>query len=355
VLFSTPDFAQHAFWKYMDPSHPHHDAAQAPKFGGVIYDMYRRVDEKIARLLGHLREDDVVIVMSDHGAGPLKGVVNLNKWLESEGLLRFSGGSKALASRVSRSAFRFLKQNLPMSVKGRLKDWFPAVRDQVESRLMDFTVDWPHTQAFAQGAYGNVWLNVKGREPQGTVDPADYDAVCDRIERGLLGLRLEGEPVVGKVHRRREIYHGPFLDFAPDLVIEWKDYAYHSRQRFGEAEETLFEAQQTMPLFQLEMNGFHRMNGMLVARGAGIRAAAGVSGARIVDLAPTILYCMGLPVPDDMDGQVLREIFTDDFLAAVPLVRSAGSSEGAAAGERDYSEDESEQVKDRLRGLGYLE
>jgi hypothetical protein len=152
------------------------------------------------------------------------------------------------------------------------------------------------------------------------------------------------------------LYTGPFIERSPDLIVQWTDYAYHSRQRFGEKENTLFLDAQTMPLSRLEMNGFHKLNGALMARGNGIRRNAAVSGARIIDLAPTILYIFGLPVPADMDGQALSDIFTDEYKAN-KTVRHAGRAAATIRenSEAPYSEEEEAKVKERLRGLGYIE
>lgn len=358
ALFSATDFAQHAFWKYMDKNHPQYDSVLGEKYGSVIPDIYKRIDEKLGKILSQLTPDDTVIIMSDHGFGPLKGVVNLNNWLKTNDFLTFKDGSTAATSKLIHTVVKQTKRLLPVGAKDFLKRLLPDVRDKVESKLFHSYLDWSQTKVFALGAYGNLWVNLKGREPMGIVEPGkEYDEVCQQVEDGLMQLRYKGEQVVEKVHRKEDIYTGPFLDKAPDLIIQWQDYAYHSRQRFGETEDSLFQDQQTMPMSKLEMNGFHRMNGVFIAQGKGIKEDAQITDASIMDLAPTILHILGLPIPEDMDGTILNQIFTDDSSHLSTSEKKSSESTAAAAGDEEeiYSEDEAELVKERLRSLGYLE
>ncbi len=365
TLFSATDYVQHAFWKFMDTSHPGYTEEGAKKFGHVILDVYQKIDAELGRILGKLDDDVKVFIMSDHGAGPLRKVVNLNKWLEMNGYLAFKrgekrgGGIQKYSRKALQSIFTSMKRNLPGSVKAMLKRIMPDVRDKLESYLFASAIDWGRTRAFSWGAYGNIWLNVKRREPEGIVEGNEqYESLRREISEKLLSLKNpdNGEPVVERVHFREELYTGPFVDRAPDLIVQWTDYAYHSRQRFGESEDTLFLDVQTMPLSRLEMNGFHKLNGVLMAKGQGIRKNLKVEGASIVDLAPTILYVFGVPIPDDMDGEVLTDIFTDDYQRTKTVRFRSGEAPavtGVAGGH--YSEEEEAKIKDRLRGLGYIE
>ncbi|MBI5442463.1 MAG: alkaline phosphatase family protein, partial [Deltaproteobacteria bacterium] len=181
VLFSGSDFAQHAFWKYMDPGHPRYDAAGAAKYGRVILDVYRRIDEHLGRLLARLDGRAAVFVVSDHGSGPLRRVVNLNRWLEERRWLAFrdndaSETGTSLTGVLRRGGVRATQalvgwaKSAPPAVKGRLKRLLPGLSGRLESRLLASTIDWPRTKAFALGAYGNIWINLRGREPAGTVE-----------------------------------------------------------------------------------------------------------------------------------------------------------------------------------------
>jgi predicted AlkP superfamily phosphohydrolase/phosphomutase len=365
TLFSATDYVQHAFWKYMDTTHPGYTEEGARKFGSVIRDVYRKIDEHLGLILEKLDDSTKVFIMSDHGAGPLRKVVNLNKWLEINGYLTFKGGEKGTEGIQGRfrkgllSLFTALKRNLPDSIKASLKRNMPELRDKVESYLFASSIDWQKTRAFSMGAYGNICLNVRGREPEGIVGAeAECESLLGEISDKLLELKNPdtGERVVEKVHRREELYNGRFTDWAPDLIIQWTDYAYHSRQRFGETESTLFLDAQAMPLSELEMNGFHKLNGIIMARGQGIKKNVEIKGAGIMDLAPTILYMLGLPIPDNMDGKVLTDIFTEDYQNKKTLrFTKRETIEDDTGEEHLYSDEEEDTIKDRLRGLGYID
>jgi predicted AlkP superfamily phosphohydrolase/phosphomutase len=365
TLFSATDYVQHAFWKFMDKTHPGYTEEGASKFGDVICDVYRKIDSELGLILDKLDDSTKVFIMSDHGAGPLRKVVNLNKWLEINGYLTFKGGEKGGGGIQERfrkgllNLFTTFKRRLPASIKASLKRNLPDVRDKLESYLFASSIDWRRTRAFSLGAYGNISLNVRGREPDGIVEEgSERETLLSEISEKLLELKNpdSGEPVVEKVHRREELYSGRFTARAPDLIVQWTDYAYHSRQRFGETESTLFLDAQAMPLSQLEMNGFHRLNGVFMARGQGIRKDVEIKGASIVDLAPTILYILGLPIPDKMDGKVLTDIFTEDYQGTKTLrFTEQETVEDDAGGEHLYSDDEEDTVKERLRGLGYID
>jgi predicted AlkP superfamily phosphohydrolase/phosphomutase len=365
TLFSATDYVQHAYWKFMDKTHPGYTEEGARKFGNVILDVYRKIDKELGLILDKLDDSTKVFIMSDHGAGPLRKVVNLNKWLEINGYLTFKGGEKRNGGIQGRfrknllSLFTTLKRKLPNSIKASLKRNMPEFRDKLESYFFASSIDWHRTRAFSMGAYGNICLNIKGREPEGVVEEGpECESLLSDISEKLLELKNpdNGEQIVEKVHRREELYKGRFTDSAPDLIIQWTDYAYHSRQRFGEVERTLFLDAQAMPLSQLEMNGFHKLNGTVMARGQGIKKNAEIKGASIMDLAPTILYILGLPIPDTMDGKVLTDIFTEDYREMKTLrFKKQETVEEDAGGEHRYSGDEEDTIKDRLRGLGYID
>lgn len=369
TLFSATDFVQHTFWKYMDERHPQFDEKGAKKYGHVILETYQRIDRHLGRILEKLDGDVTVIVMSDHGAGPLHKVVNLNRWLEQQGWLTFTAAAQQNSSsalglpgrrtllHLAQRASMLMKRTSP-KIKGRLKKRFPALGSKMESFFLSSTIDWAHTKAFALGAYGNIWINLKGREPQGVVEPGqEFEELCEEISQRLLALKDPdtGGLVVDKVYRRDDLYYGPFVPRASDLIVRWHNYAYYSRQRFGEREQSVFQTHLTRPLSSIQMNAYHRLNGILIVNGKNIVAGKEIQNARILDVAPTVFHLMGLPVPRDMDGSVLVDLFRPSFLDSRPILY-----EDSEPGKRDqptkdiFSEEEEKIIKDRLRGLGYL-
>ncbi len=209
------------------------------------------------------------------------------------------------------------------------------------------TVDWSRTVAFGLwNAQQGVRLNVRGREPQGIVEPgAAYESLRDEIAAGLLAAAEPhtGRPAVERVWRREELYSGPFLDDMPDLVFALRPGFAGSPMQPDLWAPTGWGS------------GDHSMEGLFVAWGAGT-APGRVAGAELIDVAPTALYLMGQPVPTTMDGQVLTAALDPAELAAAPPRREEAPTpapRALPAGESLSAAEEAE-IQDRLRGLGYL-
>jgi predicted AlkP superfamily phosphohydrolase/phosphomutase len=158
--------------------------------------------------------------------------------------------------------------------------------------------------------------------------------------------RPDGRPMLDQVIRKEEITYGPHMDDGPDLHVIMDDYRHISFP--------LFATDRGVISTQIRGDsGCHRPQGILIARGPHLRAATQIHGARIVDLAPTTLYLMGLPVPDDMDGRVLTEALTPDYRDRHP-VKVEKACGGSSQDARALSQEEQEELKVRLKGLGYL-
>jgi predicted AlkP superfamily phosphohydrolase/phosphomutase len=217
-------------------------------------------------------------------------------------------------------------------------------------------VDWMRTQAFSIGNFGQIYLNTKGARPQGIVEPgAEYEAVRDKIIRQALALRdpeagdaaspdaASRDAVIRAAYKREELYHGGRLNYAPDIILHTNRSKYVS---FGHADfgsNKLIEP-------SIGQTGHHTMEGIVILRGAEIPAGVRVDGANIIDIAPTVLALMELNVPGEMDGKVLfgqasKSASQQIGKGAIPL---------APTGENPYSEEDEEQVMERLRELGYV-
>ena len=156
------------------------------------------------------------------------------------------------------------------------------------------------------------------------------------------------EPVIHAVYRREELYEGPFLDQLPDVVFDLGDGAYL-------ASDAPAATQVLEPLPQDLLQGRHRSTGILVAAGADIdRGGRIIEGARIVDVAPTVLYALGLPIPEDMDGRPLLEILSQDYRAAHPVQYASPALAEETATGPDYDQEDTAEMERRLRGLGYV-
>lgn len=350
IVINATDLVQHLFWAEMEnPSSPFHDQ---------ILRVYRKVDAAVGEICSMLGDDVTLLVMSDHGGGPIRRSVYLNEWLHQHGWLayheRMSGtGQRVVSNWVDRGR-EALKRHLPRPAKDWLKQQMPSMRDRVESWIQTSSIDWARTKAFAGGKFGDIYLNVRDREPQGRVRAgSEYRKLLEEISGALLDLRDPdtGEEVVEDVHRRDHLYHGPFVDRAPDLVIQWRDYAYFASSELSGAAGQIFGAPPSEDATEFEHTGTHRLDGVLLLNGPGVQPGL-LTGAHIADLAPTILHGFGLPVPDSMDGGVLQSVFRDR--KAVVRAPSAGERRHE---DRDgaYSENEESEMAERLRALGYID
>ena len=217
-------------------------------------------------------------------------------------------------------------------------------------------LDWERTQAFSYGTFGNVVVNVRGREEHGIVEPGEeYDRVRDEIAARLLELRSpDGERIVAQVHRREDLFHGPELAKVPDLLVEFDRYAWLGKGNLKARSDSLWDTIEIEGGGEQSYVGSHRHEGVIVLSGPAVAAGAPVAG-ELVDVAPTMLYLLGEAVPADLEGRILMEALRPELLdERPPAYDDAAPAEFAP--ERAELEDEgAAEVERRLRGLGYLE
>ena len=327
-------------------------SGRMPKNGHLVK-AYQNADVQLGKILDELDGDTTVLIISDHGAGPIRKVFHLNNWLELEGMLSMrSEGRMVSAVRGSRE---LSKRLMPRWMKNFVKSRLGRMQEKIESFVFLSRIDWRSTKAYGLGMYGNIHINLKGREPEGVVEPgAEYDALREEIVSKLMALTDPdtGERVIERVWRREEIYDGPLTEVAPDLLIGWKDYAYYTSVSSDAARGSIFTGCGNIDASDFVHNGTHRLAGTLIARGPHIRKGR-IEGARLLDSAPTMLYLVGLPIPEDMDGRVLEELFDPDFIVRNPP-RFEGVTHDVDEHDFSYSEEEAKDVEERLKGLGYL-
>jgi len=259
------DRIHHAFWKYFDDNHSLH--VPGSEFEGVMEDYYVLLDEKVGELLELLDDDTIVFVASDHGGKPMKGAFCVNTWLEEQGLLK-------------------LKRPMEKVV-----------------RLNDADVDWENTVAWGWGGYyARIFLNLKGREEHGVVDPGDYERVRDDIAERLRSIRgPDGEEWDTKVLKPEEIYPECQGD-PPDLMVYFDDLYWRSAGTMGQGNLYLPE-NDTGP-----DDAVHDMMGLYVYYDPKRDLGGRGEDMNILDVAPTLLRAMGLRVPADMEGSPLSGV-----------------------------------------------
>ena len=334
VLFKLVDNLQHKAWKYLDPA----TAPRFPRRAKMAAACFNALDKVIGQLADFAAAHDaVVLVMSDHGHGSLDGKAQPNLILRRAGWLTLHG---RLAQARTRSA------QLANRMMGRRNGRFSGA-----PLTRDLDVDWSCTKACVMhaGIYGYLYINLKGRQPDGIVAPTEYESLRDVIRQRLLDARCRWpdgteRAIYTEVHKPEDLYGRSRHDdeTLPDLMLVPSPGLAVVRKIRGSALVRWSSLRRR--------EGTHRVEGILVAHGPGIRKGQQLNG-EIADIAPTILAALGQPVPKDMDGRVLADLFDPPLSVQYepPVKHSFERTEDTV-----YTEEEQEALTRRLADLGYL-
>jgi predicted AlkP superfamily phosphohydrolase/phosphomutase len=340
VVFEMPDRLQHILWQYIEQLPP---LPKGIKGATIIQEgllaCYQVLDEEIGWLVDDfLPREAYLIFLSDHGFGPWETNVHMNDWLAQQCWLAYD--------RRRISGWEVLRW-----VGSRVKRWLPGsfVSKAQQALPLLNTLDWNRTWAYAglPTEYG-IFLNVRGREPAGIVELADYESLRTEIIEGLREWcdPRTGQPIMKAVYRREELYTGPFVTQAPDIIFEL--------QR-GYRVSDLTSRGNLLSDVSQEPWGFHEREGIFAMSGPGIASGITLDRTNIQDIMPTLLYVLGVPVPDDLDGRVLHELFIPARRADHSLRSQHVEIEGSSGPIHPYSVAEKAMVAKRLKGLGYIE
>ncbi|HKZ94591.1 MAG TPA: alkaline phosphatase family protein [Candidatus Bathyarchaeia archaeon] len=259
AVFMGMDRIQHFFWKHVDSTHPKYEENM---FSGLVKDFYLKADRIIGNFQSSMDENTLFMVLSDHGFCPVFQEVIVNNYLEEAGFL------------VSDSS----KVNLEKS------------------------------KAVSYG-YGDIWLNVKGREPNGIIDPnRDYDALRTTISDSLRKVRIDGKKPIKDTRKREELYWGKHLQEAPDLTILFNPGWQAARQPEITQRNELKRYVNDSPRWDGGHDGAHDamdVPGILGILGPRWDQRSDVA-VQLSNIAPTILTWMGVQVPKDMDGKPMK-------------------------------------------------
>ena len=258
-----PDRLGHGFWKYCDAEHPKYEAGNC--FAGAMRDYYRHIDAQLGEMLALAGEDVTVIVVSDHGGKAMRGSLNLNEWLINEGYLV-------------------------------LKEPVSGVTHFTET-----LVDWSRTKAWGWGGYyARVFLNVAGREPQGVIPQAEYEREREELAQRLAAIPDDqGRPMATRALRPEELYTCGEMRDAPDLFVYFDDLHWRAGQDVGHG---------TLWSFDTEIgpdDSVHDYYGMFVMSPVPGREGQALSDLNLLDVGPTVLKLMGLPVWPNMEGKTI--------------------------------------------------
>jgi predicted AlkP superfamily phosphohydrolase/phosphomutase len=355
VNFAAIDQVQHHFWRYVREDGEFHDA---------VLKIYRRVDEALGKILSELDGETTLIVMSDHGAGPAsEWVFFIDEWLRERGYLHFASRSslRRALNRAVRFALGTLSKKLGSDTKDLLMKRFPGLRMTSQGFIRRSLIDWDKTKVFSGEHPSTIRINVKSREPQGTVNPGREERqICDRLIRELEELAIPGtdERLIEKVYRREELYHGPHTGLAPDLVVLTKDFSHQLRGGSYPPGLGYGEVISKKNHREFFVNGVHRLDGIFLAHGPNIVSGVDLGEPlSIMDIFPTVLFALGLEVPLGLDGKVTNALFEESFLRRNPVRYRECDLTRIRTGEaRSYgTAEESKKIEEALRGLGYLD
>jgi predicted AlkP superfamily phosphohydrolase/phosphomutase len=331
LVYVSTDRIQHCLMQYIHPDHPEYAEKKNSDVAKQALGMYKQLDDGLAKLLERTDENDLVVFMSDHGHQACTRCCTMDRVLQHLGYLEFGKGSLAFnlirwgpGRRIARRIYDLLKLHGRVSI--------PAS-----------PIEWSKTKVYTSvvSTGEGVSINLKGREPQGTVDPADYERLRDEVADALGEFRdpATGKPPIAKIYRKEEVLSGRFLDVAPDLLLVPAPF-YSLTHAKGMVEKADW------------LSGDHRLEGVIVATGPEVTPGPLQETAELIDLGPTSLAALGVTTGVPRDGKVLSSLVGDGVELSV-----AASAEGGAQDRDDsgLTSDEESEVEDHLRGLGYVE
>ncbi len=320
ILFDGIDKLQHFVWRFLDPAcFPSSPTAWEQKIRALCCDYFREIDRFLEQIVTLAGPEANTVMVSDHGFSATEQIFYVNAWLEQNGYLTWADGTEP-------------EQPGKLGLETMARRFYE--------------VNWDRTSAYSPTPSGNgIYISRDGANAA----PDDYASFRQQLMDALKRVidPVTGEPVVARVWTREEAFAGQHMTLAPDLTLGLRDNGFVS---------ILPSDNVLMP--RVEPTGTHHPDGVFIAGGPGIRQGVTAPALSIVDVAPTVLYTLGLPVPEDLEGRVAAEVFDPARLEARPvrvegLTQPPSPLSGSTAESTD-EEDEAE-VMQRLRALGYVE
>lgn len=335
LVYVSTDRIQHCLMEYVAPEHPQYEKLKDTPVAKKTRAIYQQLDDGLAELLKRTTDDDLVIFMSDHGHQPCTRCCTMDRILGHLGYAKFSKGSFATnlirwgpGRRIARRIYDVLK------LHGRVA--LPAS-----------PIDWSHSRAYTSvtSTGEGVSLNLKGREPEGIVEPEDYESLREEIFQALTNFRdpETGKAPIAKIYRKEEIMHGEHYDTAPDLLLVPAPFysLTHAKSMVEDADW---------------LSGDHRLEGVVVAVGPEVKPGPIEETVELIDLAPTAMAALGVPSAVPRDGKVIASLVGPGLSLQVT---EKGSSPSSPSGDVDdqsgLTSDEEDEIETQLRGLGYVE
>ncbi|MEA2517673.1 MAG: hypothetical protein QOG16_1511 [Actinomycetota bacterium] len=338
VIFSvleSPDRMQHVYYRYMDPNDDMYYTAEAKRLRPEIWRCFQAMDEIVGMLDDYARDSGGVLVCSDHGFTAWEVSVHTNALLERWGYLKLKWTARAMQTSLARKMVPMAKRVLPAKVAREAKGkTFSAI-------------DWTQTKAFASPIpQQGIYINLKGRERLGIVDPSELDAMKSDLVQRFTDLKgPDGTPVTDRVYRSEDVFSGEAVTGAPDVLPVLKDHRW-------EIDDEIFHRSPFTDLSHLP-RGAHHPDGIVIIAGPGVRPQDDLK-ASVLDVTPTLLYLAGAAVPSGLDGRVVTDAFDQAHLDSSPPRSVDAVGTGARDEASPYSAEEEALIEESLRGLGYI-
>jgi predicted AlkP superfamily phosphohydrolase/phosphomutase len=333
IVFTCMDKIQHKFWKYLDVRHPLYATPEAEKARQGLVPIYQLMDRVAGYIIDRLDPETTLYLVSDHGFGSMDKRVFINQWLEQQDLLSIHKGKFYMEHLMART---------PLA-RAKSQELNIAVAENAIDRCIDFSkTRFYCSDVYEQGVYFN----------DGAGDgPEEKKRQLAILRDKLMGLKdpETGERFVDEACLREELYWGPHVEQAPEVLLRMRNYGYLM------ATSIPFRGKEFIRTVH-GPEGCHRPEGVFAAFGAQVVPQRDYT-ASIMDVTPTVLYQMGVDVPRDMDGKVLADLFTSDFRRDHEIrYRDEALAGAAAKTERDiYSIEEEKEIEGRLKDLGYFD
>jgi len=325
VLFDGVDKLQHLGWRFLRPEDDKPLTEDWEfEIRKLCLNYFSCVDNLLRQMCELAGPEATVVIASDHGFGPTYDVLHINTWLEQHGYLAWSDAAAA-------------------------RDTQGALLGVGQVAKHTWLMDWNKTRAFATTPTSNgIYIVVSDGNSPG-VPPSEYVAFRQKLADELRTIKdlRNGDPLVSEIYNRDEVFQGPHHDAAPDLTLLLRDGGLVSILPSPAAVSK-----------RPAVCGSHRPVGVFGARGPAIRPGVAAEELSILDVAPTVLYSLGLPLPEELQGRVPEEIYQDDYWKAHPVRKVVGKTAGGGPtvnGAIATEVEDEETVLERLRELGYIE
>jgi len=324
VLFDGVDKLQHVCWRFLDSAlFPANPSVLESRVREWCLNYFREIDQFIGEIVAEAGKDASVVIASDHGFGPTVEVFHLNEWLQRHGYLVWANANTVQQKH---------SETLGIGTMAR----------------RFYEIDWEKTTAYCPTPSSNgIYITPPGADGRG-VPRERYESFRRELMEELLQFKDEstGRPVVDRIWVREAAFAGTRSAAAPDLTLSLRDGGLVSILPSG-----------VLVKPRVETTGAHRPNGVFVASGKGMRRGVSLDPTSILDVAPLLLYTLGLPIPEDLEGRVPEELFEQPFLRSHPITFEAPNSLSVPE-EPELSEIDPRmeaEVMGQLRALGYME